>query len=165
MHENFQRALLSLQGLSIGDAFGECFFFSPDLVYKLIRAGVIPGPHFDPDLVEEYIMFQVGKLREVPALPPWKYTDDSALAYALVDHLRQFSRVEANELAGRFGDEFLRDPRRGYGAGMHSLLPNWPWAAIGATYRNNCSMAVPMATARRCASHHWERISPMIWRP
>ena len=36
------RARLSLEGLSIGDAFGECFFFSPDLVFKLIRAGVVP---------------------------------------------------------------------------------------------------------------------------
>ncbi len=132
MDERLARAQQSLQGLNVGDAFGECFFFSPDLVFKLIRAGVIPGPHFDPDLVEEYIMFQVGKLREVPALPPWKYTDDSALAFALVDHLRQFSRVESNELAGRFGDEFLRDPQRGYGAGMHSLLPE---LAIGADWR------------------------------
>ena len=131
--QQFQRAVLSLQGLSIGDAFGECFFFAPDLVYKLIRAGVIPGPPFDEQLVEEFMMFQVCQLREVPALPPWKYTDDSALAYALVDHLRQFSRVESNELAGRFGDEFLRDPRRGYGAGMHSLLPE---LAVGGDWRD-----------------------------
>ena len=152
MHEPLTRALASLRGLSVGDAFGECFFFAPDLVYKLIRAGVIPGPSFDEQLVEEFMMFQVCQLREVPANAPWKYTDDSALAYALVDHLKTFARVQSDELAGRFGDEFLRAPDRGYAPGMHSICcRNWPWAATGATCRNVCSTSVRMATARRCA--------------
>ncbi len=119
-----ERARLSLEGLSVGDAFGECFFFSPDLVFKLIRAGVIPGPPYAPERVEEYMMDQCQALREVPAQPPWKWTDDTAMALSLVQVLEHRGEVDEDALARAFGRRYLKEPARGYGGAMHTLLPD-----------------------------------------
>jgi ADP-ribosylglycohydrolase len=82
--QRMERARLSLEGLSIGDAFGECFFFDPNLVFKMIRSGVLPGPPYDPKVIEGHMRDGCAALREVPALPPWKWTDDTALAVVQV---------------------------------------------------------------------------------
>ncbi len=119
-----ERARLSLEGLSVGDAFGECFFFSPDLVFKLIRANVIPGPPYDPERIEEYMMDQCQALREVPAQAPWKWTDDTAMALSLVQVLEAHGEADEEALAGAFGRRYLLEPARGYGSAMHDLLPD-----------------------------------------
>lgn len=119
-----ERARLSLEGLSVGDAFGECFFFSPDLVFKLIRAGVMPGPPYEHERIEEYMMDQCQALREVPSNPPWKWTDDTAMALALVQVLEAHGEVAEDALARAFGRRYLKEPARGYGGAMHTLLPD-----------------------------------------
>jgi len=97
-HEtSIQRALLSLDGLSVGDAFGECFFGNPRIAEQRIRR------------------------REAPP-PPWEYTDDTAMALSIVRCLRRRNRIEPDELAKAFALEYGRDPHRGYGGMAHQIL-------------------------------------------
>ena len=61
--ERMERARLALMGLSVGDAFGECFF-GPAQVLQLARS-----------------------VRTLPP-SPWYYTDDTEMALAVVEVLQ-----------------------------------------------------------------------------
>jgi ADP-ribosylglycohydrolase len=116
------RALLSLAGLSVGDAFGEQFFRLP--------------------------WEAIGR-RELPPTP-WKWTDDTAMALSIVEVLRDHRAIEQDVLAGRFAARFRQDPRRGYGGGAVQLLSrvaegaNWeaeaPRLFNGGSYGNGAAM-------------------------
>jgi ADP-ribosylglycohydrolase len=96
-HETrMQRALLSLDGLSVGDAFGDCFFRDADCDGRIIRRQVPPGR--------------------------WAFTDDTAMALSIVRCLKRIGRIEQNELANAFAREYARDHRRGYGGMAHRIL-------------------------------------------
>lgn len=93
--ERLARARLALEGLSLGDAFGECFFdhaLHGHLVHRRLPAG------------------------------PWFYTDDTMMAWSIVDVLTVHGTIEQDDLARRFADRYRRQPRRGYGAGAARLL-------------------------------------------
>ncbi len=92
-----QRALLSLDGLSVGDAFGECFFGNTRKTEQRIRR------------------------REAPP-GPWEYTDDTAMALSIVRCLKRRGRIEPAELAKAFAQEYARKPLRGYGGMAHKIL-------------------------------------------
>ncbi len=92
-----ERALQSLEGLSVGDGFGECFFTSPSVIARRVR-----DRHAPP--------------------PPWIVTDDSIMAIALVRCLARHGRIEQDDLARRFVFEFIRDPGRGYGGMARQIL-------------------------------------------
>ena len=92
------RAIQSLQGLSCGDAFGERFFIPPELAKSLISQRAVPSR-------------------------PWRYTDDTAMAIAIMEILEEFGEIQPERLAENFGKHFMADPHRGYGPAMHSLLP------------------------------------------
>lgn len=92
-----QRALLSLAGLSVGDALGERFFGPHDRVQRCIDA------------------------RELPA-GPWRYTDDTAMALSLVQTLRQRRQLDPDVLARHLAERYAEEPGRGYGGGAHELL-------------------------------------------
>jgi ADP-ribosylglycohydrolase len=98
--DGHERAVESLRGLAVGDAFGERFFGPPWIARRRIER------------------------RELPP-PPWRWTDDTALAVALVRVLAQAGRVDQDALARAFGAAYRADPYRGYGAGMHRLLPSY----------------------------------------
>lgn len=104
----FARAIASLDGLSVGDAFGE-LFFAP----------------------ERSDYFQTGPL---PA-GPWPYTDDTEMALSVVAVLREHGRIDADALAARFVAHY--DRTRGYGPSMHRVLRSigegvpWQEAASG----------------------------------
>lgn len=91
------RALEALAGLSVGDAFGEKFFVSPDQVDRLIGERVVPAA-------------------------PWYYTDDTAMALSVVDVLRDCGEIDRDALARRFAHRYAEDPRRGYGGTAHDIL-------------------------------------------
>ena len=91
------RAFNSLQGLSVGDAFGEKFFLHPDVVENIIAS------------------------RAIPALP-WYYTDDTQMALSIYWVLREYGEINQDELAQSFACRY--DGERGYGAGMQRLLLN-----------------------------------------
>jgi ADP-ribosylglycohydrolase len=96
--EKLIRAIHSLHGLSCGDAFGERFFLPREVAQSLIAQRAVPSP-------------------------PWRYTDDTAMAIAITEILEEHGEIRQDSLAETFGRNFLADHRRGYGAAMHTLLP------------------------------------------
>lgn len=97
LDERLSRALHSLDGLSVGDAWGECFF----------------GPVED---VAERI-----STRRRPA-SPWRTTDDTEMALAVTEVLAAHHEIDTSALARAFVRRFVADPERGYGAGTAHLL-------------------------------------------
>ncbi|MBL8913085.1 MAG: ADP-ribosylglycohydrolase family protein [Archangium sp.] len=93
-----ERMRLSLDGLSVGDAFGERFFGPPEAVVPAIRA------------------------RKVPARAPWKWTDDTAMALSVVETLETHGKIDQRHLAKQFGARWAKEPARGYGTGAHQVL-------------------------------------------
>ena len=90
-----RRALLSLDGLSLGDAFGERFFGeSPE---ENIAARVVPDG-------------------------PWFWTDDTEMALAICEVLDAEGEIDRDRLAAAFASRYAAAPRRGYGGGAHQLL-------------------------------------------
>ncbi len=100
------RARLSLDGLSIGDGFGQCFFY-PWVVESANRDNL-------PD-------------------HPWNYTDDTEMAMAIVQVLEQHGSIDQDALARTFAGRYVAEPGRGYGAGAQELLRR---IATGAAWRN-----------------------------
>lgn len=147
-----QRALDSLEGLSVGDAFGEQFFLS----FAMARR-ILDSPLFDMTAVHSEDEFLLRELIDVRRLdfsdPTWKWTDDTALAVEIVAELRDNRKIEPNSLAKRFARRFVKEPNRGYGGAMHSLLPllefgDWKSEAQNlfegqGSYGNGSAMRVP----------------------
>jgi len=94
-NDRLDRACLSLDGLSIGDAFGQQFF----------------SPHVAAEAKPSN-----------PPTPPWKYTDDTEMAIALTETLRDCEGVDQDFFAGRLVERYRSEPSRGYGAGARRLL-------------------------------------------
>jgi ADP-ribosylglycohydrolase len=91
-----ERACLSLDGLSVGDAFGERFFYAPS-VESLIAERAFPRP-------------------------PWRYTDDTEMALAIVEVLGRHGQLDQDDLAHIFARRYRTDPCRGYGGTAHDIL-------------------------------------------
>jgi len=87
----------SLFGLSIGDAFGETFF----------------GP-------EEIITGRI-KHRELQD-GSWSFTDDTVMGIGIYKILSKYAKIEQDQLAKEFSDNYLLDNYRGYGGTAHSIL-------------------------------------------
>ncbi|MFF8741500.1 ADP-ribosylglycohydrolase family protein [Streptomyces californicus] len=92
----------SLEALALGDAFGERWF-------PLFR---------EPRRAANEI-----RDRRTPAEPRWHWTDDTALALALNRSLDEHGHVDQDHLALCYALAFDADRARGYGHGMHLLLP------------------------------------------
>ncbi|MFJ9248439.1 ADP-ribosylglycohydrolase family protein [Streptomyces sp. NPDC101776] len=93
-----RHAHASLDGLVIGDAFGDGWFTRSD------------------EPAEE--LWAARELRPVP----WLWTDDSAMAFVLFAHLVAHGEVRPDVLAREFAAEYEREPGRKYGPSMHSVL-------------------------------------------
>lgn len=93
-------ARASLRGLALGDAFGDQWF-----------------PRRNPSAAEQI------RARRAPSAPVWRWTDDTAMALSVVRALDADGEIDPSRLAGLFGAAFLADDGRGYGYGMHELLP------------------------------------------
>lgn len=93
-----ERARTSLQGLAIGDAFGETLFGDPDQVARRISKRLISTKR------------------------PWRWTDDTAMALSIVEILERYSTIDPDALAEAFTHRWVADPDRGYGHGTFELL-------------------------------------------
>ncbi|HEY1556583.1 MAG TPA: ADP-ribosylglycohydrolase family protein [Kofleriaceae bacterium] len=93
------RARLSLEGLSVGDAFGE----------QLLHCGPVAR-----ELALEH--------RADPRGRVWGWTDDTAMAISIVEQLEARGAIEPAALAAAFARRYYDDPMRGYGAGAHRVL-------------------------------------------
>jgi ADP-ribosylglycohydrolase len=117
-----EKARLSLEGLSVGDAFGEQFFFR------------------SKKLIEE---------RRLPP-GPWPWTDDTHMALSIVEVLLEHDQIEQEPLAQAFSRRFREQPGRGYGGGARRLLAriergeDWrqvaPAIFPGGSYGNGAAM-------------------------
>lgn len=93
-----ERARQSLEGLSVGDAFGERFFVHPDTILNMVT-------------------------QRMPPKAPWEYTDDTEMAISIVETLAEVGEIDQDRLAHAFAERFVDNPHRGYGLAMHILLP------------------------------------------
>ncbi|MDO9020950.1 MAG: ADP-ribosylglycohydrolase family protein [Deltaproteobacteria bacterium] len=91
------RALRSLDGLSLGDAFGQRFFGHALTVESMIAHRAVPRS-------------------------PWHYTDDTEMALALFGVLARRGRVEQDALAAAFAHRWRCDPTRGYAGTAMGIL-------------------------------------------
>src|SRR5262245_19850011 len=89
--KRLELACLAVEGLSLGDAFGQQFFY---------RDGAAT--------------------RTLPP-PTWKYTDDTEMALAIHEVLGRHGQIEQQDLADTFGRRYGQNPHRGYGAGAHVM--------------------------------------------
>lgn len=87
-------AQLSLDGLSIGDAFGQCFFQLEDADAQIER-------------------------RQLPDAP-WHYTDDTEMSLSIVSVLATRGAIDQDGLAASFARHY--DYNRAYGPSMHRVL-------------------------------------------
>ena len=91
---SFAKAKRSLEGLSVGDAFGELFFrLSP---YETTASQLPSGT--------------------------WQWTDDTHMALSIVEILEQYGRIDQDALARAFARRFTQEPYRGYAGGATRLL-------------------------------------------
>jgi ADP-ribosylglycohydrolase len=111
--ERMERARVSLQGLSVGDAFGERFFISPSTVESLIEQRALPSA-------------------------PWSCTDDTVMALSIVDVLQQHGHIDQDLLATLFARRYTADIRRGYGGTAHDILRS---ISLGEPWREVASAA------------------------
>ncbi|MGH7351650.1 MAG: ADP-ribosylglycohydrolase family protein [Candidatus Methylomirabilales bacterium] len=87
-------ATRSLEGLAVGDAFGELFFrISP---YQTSPSDLPSGT--------------------------WRWTDDTHMALSIVEILKAYGRIEQDALAQAFARRFAQEPHRGYAGGAMRLL-------------------------------------------
>ncbi|MCA9777575.1 MAG: ADP-ribosylglycohydrolase family protein [Candidatus Eremiobacteraeota bacterium] len=104
--DRLKRAKRSLEGLSVGDAFGQKFFGDSGVVWSRVVGRVVP-----------------------PA--SWEWTDDTAMARAIVQVLESHRQLAPAHLADIFAREYRRDPFRGYGAGaaevLNQIADGTPW--------------------------------------
>lgn len=125
------RALLCLEGLSLGDAFGESFF-TADASQRVERRELRPGL--------------------------WRWTDDTVMALAIVETLAAHGAVSQEALAERFVTRYVEDPGRGYGPATHRGLSavragaDWRETANGqfsgrGSYGNGAAMRAPVVGA------------------
>ena len=97
------RLLVTLDGLSIGDAFGERFFGTDPAV-----RGSRAAQRLLPD--------------DLRSGGPWRWTDDTAMAVSVVVELLENGRIVEASLAARFAAAYAREPDRGYGSKAHEIL-------------------------------------------
>src|SRR5260370_12703674 len=90
------RVRLSLEGLSVGDAFGSQFFI-PGAYHKHFTARTTPDGECG-------------------------YTDDTEMALGIVEVLQRRGCIDAYDLAQVFARRYAANPYRGYGPGAHQIL-------------------------------------------
>lgn len=107
------RAYNSLEGLSVGDSFGQTFFGLSPIVLNLLE-------------------------KRATRAAPWSFTDDTLMALSIVSNLRQYGAINQEKLALSFAHRF--DPTFGYGPAMFDLLPaikgGMPWQIVAPSLFN-----------------------------
>jgi ADP-ribosylglycohydrolase len=109
LDNNWTRTRAVIEGLSVGDAFGDRLFFQGFAQYSA--------------------SFQTMVQQRILPSPRWEYTDDTQMALSIVEVLRQYGEIDQAALAQSFAKRFER--KRGYGPAMYKLIPQLqaglPW--------------------------------------
>jgi ADP-ribosylglycohydrolase len=110
--ERMDRALLSLEGLGIGDALGEMLSYRHAQAVEVIARDLLPAG-------------------------PWFHTDDTEMAISIVEVLRMLGHIDQDTLVRRFAWRFDREPDRGYGKmtriQMRAILAGADWHQTAAS--------------------------------
>lgn len=93
-----RNAYRSLEGLSVGDGFGQSFFF----VTPVTAQSRLEGRFIPPS--------------------PWFYTDDTVMACSIFRSLKMFGEIDQDFLAQDFADVYTKEPDRGYGGTARGIL-------------------------------------------
>ncbi len=113
-------ARLSLDGLSIGDAFGQRFFMNAAAAVMATQERWLPAS-------------------------PWRFTDDTEMALSVVEVLEAVGAIDEDQLAAAFVRRWAADKGRGYGPGAFRILEaireGTPWRlAARSVFSGNGSM-------------------------
>lgn len=111
--DRLKYAKRALDGIALGDCFGETFFVPEKTALQRIRNREIPDE-------------------------PWRFTDDTVMAIGIYRVLEKYGEIDQDALAGIFAENYALDWHRGYGGTAHSILRSigegvhWREAASGA---------------------------------
>ncbi|MCI0700984.1 MAG: ADP-ribosylglycohydrolase family protein [Planctomycetia bacterium] len=104
-HENrLSGASISLGGLAIGDAFGEMFSSAPKAARARVQQNRLPPR-------------------------PWRRTDDTETALAIVEVLNRFGRIDQDALAQRFAERAAKVLGSGFLVTAPDTVPFALWSA------------------------------------
>ncbi len=106
------RLNLCLDGLSLGDAFGEMFFGAPFSARDAVRTNRLPSG-------------------------TWWYTDDTEMALAIAEVLKLKNEIDQDLLAERFAVRFLEKPDCGYGKGTRAFCE---WLNRGVSWQQAAAL-------------------------
>lgn len=122
-NQSIGKMMRSLEGLAVGDAFGQTFF-GPDGVRCIAGRETAPCP--------------------------WRWTDDTHMAISVVKNLMIHGSIQQDELARSFARHFVEDGRHGYAGGAAQVLSRIyageDWRAVapvifpGGSYGNGGAM-------------------------
>lgn len=95
--DRIRYAKRALDGTALGDGFGQTFFQPDGIARQRIR---------DREILEK----------------PWRFTDDTVMAIGIYRVLEKYGRIDQDELARVFAENYALDWHRGYGGTAHSIL-------------------------------------------
>lgn len=97
LKDRIKYAKRALNGIALGDCFGQTFFVPDEIARQRIR---------DREILNE----------------PWCFTDDTVMAIGIYRILEKYGKIDQNELAKIFARNYALDWHRGYGGTAHSIL-------------------------------------------
>ena len=113
LKDRLKHAKRALDGIALGDCFGQTFFVPDEIAHQRIK---------DREILNE----------------PWSFTDDTVMAIGIYRILEKYGKIDQDELAKVFAENYALDWHRGYGGTAHSILrsigegTDWREAAGGA---------------------------------
>ncbi len=97
LEDRIKYAKRALDGIALGDCFGQSFFVPDETARQRIKSREI--------------------LQE-----PWHFTDDTVMAIGIYRILEKYGKIDQDELARVFAKNYALDWHRGYGGTAHSIL-------------------------------------------
>lgn len=97
LKDRIKYAKRALDGIALGDCFGQTFFVSDKKACQRIK---------DREIVKE----------------PWHFTDDTVMAIGIYGILEKYGEIRQDELAKVFAKNYALDWHRGYGGTAHFIL-------------------------------------------
>ena len=87
----------ALDGIALGDCFGQTFFVPDKIARQRIK---------DREILNK----------------PWFFTDDTVMAIGIYRILEKYGKIDQDKLARVFAENYALDWHRGYGGTAHSIL-------------------------------------------
>ena len=92
LEDRIKHAKRALDGIALGDCFGQTFFVPDEIACQRIK---------DREILNE----------------SWYFTDDTVMAIGIYRILEKYGKIDQDELAKVFAENYALDWHRGYGQG------------------------------------------------